>query len=401
MNTQPSQATWPPDIQDAALKARTRALHERIMTVIKASGEGVIGFDEYMSLALYEPELGYYAGPNTIFGSDGDFVTAAESGDLFASCIARVCAPVLTGGAGKVIEFGGGSGQFAADLVTHLATSANFAEGCYEIVERSASLKQRQQNKLRDVAHAPRWRFSWADTPTAVDGGGVVIANEVVDAFPARRFQKTDTGTVELGVASSADQLVWQPRLHADVPPEMEHHFADKPVGYSSESIVGIEAWLSLLRGTLKRGLVLITDYGYSASEFFHPARSQGTLQCHYRHHVHDNPLILPGLQDMTTSVNFTALAEVADSLGFDVAGYATQTKFLLNSGIEDVLNDATADAVTVYNRAQQAKRLLLPGEMGQNFKVMALTLDYDQAVTGFQNDDRHRLADFADKPLP
>lgn len=384
-----------PDPDPAGL-ARSRRLAALIRADIAASPAGAIPFADYMRRVLYEPGLGYYASDNPIFGAAGDFVTAPESGGLFAACLARQCRDILGDDGEVVVEYGAGSGRLAGALCgTLLGTDPALR---YHIVEPSAALRARQREHLEHTVPELVERVSWSADHVAA-GVGVIVANEVLDAMPAARVRAVDAGAEALGVGLDGDAFVWRAMGRPEPPPPAAFlaALAAHPAGYVSEYLPGLETWCEGLAGVLSRGVALIADYGYARHEYLHPARRDGTLKCHYRHHVHDDPFFLPGLQDLTVSVDFTHLAEAAAAAGFRVAGYTTQARFLIGCGLEQIMADAAGvSAVDDYARAQEAKRLLLPGEMGETFKFMALAMDYDAALCGFVIDERHRLDGFA-----
>ncbi|MEX2481937.1 MAG: SAM-dependent methyltransferase [Gammaproteobacteria bacterium] len=380
-----------PDPDPAALE-RSAELAALIRAEITAAA-GAIGFDRYMEMALYQPGLGYYAAGETIFGGSGDFVTAPESGTLFARCMQRQCAEILSHGGTRIVEYGAGSGRLAALLGQALL--ADEPRLSYHLVEPSASLRARQRALLAAQTTIAPARLSWSETHPDDAFSGVVLANEVVDAMPARRYQVSGGSVQELGVGIDGEHFVWRVLPGRAVPGELAAALRGYPDGYRCERHPGLRDWCRALRGKLCSGVVLISDYGYACHEYLHPDRSDGTLKCHYRHHVHADPFFLPGVQDLTVAVDFTDLAEAAHAAGFRVAGFTTQARFLLACGIDAILAEAGA-ALDVYELAQEAKRLLLPGEMGQTCKFMALAVDYDAPLSGFAADERHRLGGFA-----
>jgi len=385
-----------PDPDPATLE-RSIALSRLVSTEIAASADGAIGFDRYMELALYAPGLGYYSAGNAIFGDHGDFVTAPESGNLFARCLARQCDEIMRHSGARIVEYGAGSGQLAVALAATLF--AEDTQRSYHIVEPSASLRARQQALVAAEHPVDAARFSWSATHPTASGCGVIVANEVIDAMPARRYRVTHGVVHELGVGIAGDRFVWRELRSRPVPPELAVAIGAYADGYTCERHAGLIDWCRDLRRVIDRGVVLISDYGYAGHEYLHPSRSEGTLKCHYRHHVHADPFVLPGAQDLTVAVDFTALAEAAHAVGFRVAGYTTQTRFLLACGVDTIIAaSSTGNAVDAYVLAQEAKRLLLPGEMGETCKFMALAIDYDAPLSGFAADERHRLDGFTDR---
>ncbi|MBX3662343.1 MAG: SAM-dependent methyltransferase [Burkholderiales bacterium] len=363
-----------------AHSARLQAL---IRAEIDKAG-GWIGFARYMELALYAPGLGYYSAGSRKFGGSGDFVTAPELSPLFGRTLARQLAPLIAEGVADIIELGAGSGALAATLLTELESL-----GClprqYRILEISADLRQRQQQKI--AAAAPEFldRVRWLDAlPDRIDA--VVIANEVLDALPVHRIRIAGGRTQELGVSlDSGGGFAWDCRAAF---PALAAATPRLPEGYETEIGLAAQALIADLGQRLERGLLLIFDYGFPAQEFFHPQRDRGTLMCHYRHRAHDDPFLWPGLQDITAHVDFSAIARSAPEL--EVLGYTSQAQFLINCGITDLLAEVPAtDAPRYAPLAAQAQKLLSPAEMGELFKVIALGRGLAGPLAGFARGDR------------
>lgn len=371
--------------------ARLAAL---ISSEILAAG-GAISFARYMELALYAPGLGYYSAGAQKFGPAGDFVTAPEISPLFAAAVARQCAEILRlVEGGEVLEVGAGSGALAADMLVALA-ELNSLPARYSILERSADLRARQQALLSERVPQYLDRVRWLDRLPERPLRGVVLANELLDALPVQVFTLTEEGPRELCVAQTQGELRWQAapcdaalqrRIDA-----LSRELGGLPVGYTSEIHFAAEAWISSVAEALEQGVVLLVDYGFPRREYYHPQRVSGTLMCHYRHHAHEDPFLWPGLQDITAHVDFTGVAETAVAAGLDVAGYTTQGAFLLACGITELLSAYEGDAR--LRLAQGVKKLTLPYEMGELFKVMALARAIDAPLSGFAwRDLRARL---------
>lgn len=378
--------------------AHSQRLCALIRSEIAAAG-GAIPFSRYMELCLYAPGLGYYSAGATKFGADGDFITAPELGGLFAACVAEACAPVLRGygGEGRLLELGGGSGAFALRVLPALDALGG-APGEYWILEPSADLRQRQQQRL--AAELPAGlarRLRWLDRLPEDDWRGVLFANEVLDALPTTRFVLRGGEVMEQGVQVEAegfgycerpaDALVGGAVRHVER--SLGRAFAD---GYTSELLPQLPYWLDAVCGGLAEGLALFVDYGYPRREFYLPERRDGTFLCHYRHRVHADPFLWPGLQDLTASVDFTALAEAGQHAGFELAGYASQAAFLLNNGLQQRVEAGAADAASQQRLALESKRLILPAEMGERFQVMGLTRGVDCEAQFAFGDMSHRL---------
>lgn len=374
------QALPPPTTQE---QAHSDKLVRLIAEEIAASG-GKISFARFMELALYAPGLGYYVAGKYKFGAQGDFVTAPEFGSLFARCLAHQCQTILTSmDGGDILEVGAGSGVLAADLLLALEATDALPDH-YFILELSADLCERQAEML--LQKAPRLvdRVHWLDAlPDSFRG--IVLANELLDATPVERFRVTESGLNQIHVAWEDGRFVWQ-----EQPIEAAIQLPTLPVGYVSEINLHAEAWVRSLGDILTQGVVLLIDYGFPRAEFYHPQRSQGTLMCHYRHRAHDDPLILVGLQDITAHVDFTAMAEAGTDAGLSLLGYTSQAAFLLGNNLDRIVAASDPNDVRAHlDLTQQVKKLTLPHEMGELFKVMALGRGAKEPLRGFSMQDR------------
>lgn len=389
---------WP--VPDSDAMQSSLQLAERIMAGIAANG-GAIGFDDYMQMALYEPGLGYYSGGATRFGAAGDFVTAPLISPLFSRTLARQCADCLAElNMPVILELGAGSGDMAADLLVELAALERLPQR-YLILEVSAALREQQSQTLQRKAPQLVERVEWLERLPERPIEGVLLANEIIDALPVQRFRLRAGVPQELAVGQQEGRFVWVERpapaaLRQAVERIQAELGAPLADGYTSEYCAQIGPWLTSLAEVLKRGVMLFIDYGYPRSEYYHPQRGMGTLVCHYRHRAHDDPLILPGLQDITAFVDFSAAAQAGVSAGLDVLGFASQAQFLLGAGLLDLVQEETmapAGSPAGLLLAQQVKTLTLPGEMGERFKVLALGRDCDVPLRGFSlSDQRFRL---------
>lgn len=380
----PSSSSLPTPAADAL--AASQLLSAYIAAQIEVAG-GWISFERYMDLALYAPGLGYYAGGATKLGAAGDFITAPEMTPLFAQALSTQVTQILQASAPQILEFGAGSGALARDLLTALQAQHQTVQR-YCIVEPSPSLRERQRITLTDHADV----IEWLDVPPE-KFRGAMLANEVLDAMPVQLFVRTDTAVLERGVVVQDGGFGWNaqpapPALHAAVN-ALEAELGPLPTPYLSEWSQAACAWINSLAQMLEHGAALLIDYGFTRREFYHPQRQRGTLMCHYRHRAHTDPLWLPGLNDITAHVDFTAMAEHAQAAGLDVLGYTAQSHFLLNCG---VLNQLAAQDVDARSK-QAVQRLISEAEMGELFKVLAVGRDVDVPLLGFANGDRtHRL---------
>jgi SAM-dependent MidA family methyltransferase len=364
-----------------------------------AAAGGWLSFERFMELALYAPGLGYYSAGSVKLGPGGDFVTAPEASDLFSRCVARQCAEILRVTGGGILELGAGSGRMAAAILHELDLQHSLPER-YAILEVSADLAARQRERLGSLPAPLHARVAWLDRLPEQPMRGVMLANEVADALPCRRFRWHEGAVEELGVAlagNGAGRLRDQAapaeaalvRACEELVPAVEGPW---PGGYTSEVCLRITPWVAALGNCLAEGVVLLSDYGLPRRHYYHPQRSAGTLRCHFRQRAHDNPYINVGLQDITAWVDFTRVAEAALAADLTVSGFATQAAWLLACGLEGFLA-ATDDAVGRARLAGEARRLILPEEMGEAFKFMALTRGYDAPLSGFRLQDlRHLL---------
>ena len=364
-----------------------------------AAAGGALPFDRYMEIALYAPGLGYYVNGRRKFGEGGDFITAPELSPLFGSCLAQQLAECLQNiGGGSLLEIGAGSGRLAADLLRGLESLDNLPDE-YLILELSPSLQALQRETLASEVPALLPRVRWLQTLPDAGFHGVVVGNELLDAMPVNRFRRHAGAWQELAVEGDTDGLrdrwlaPYTPGL-VDALERLWPSGADVSDGYSSEINLRLEPWLRALVERMRRGYLLLIDYGYPRHEYYHPERDQGTLICHYRHRAYADSYLLPGLQDMTANVDFSALAEAGRRNGLHLVGYTTQAHFLIDSGLERLLAASDPDDVQRHLQLMQGvKKLTLPSEMGERFKVMALALDAPPGLSGFATRDlRARL---------
>ena len=361
-------------------RAHSEQLCALIRDEIRANG-GAIRFDRYMELALYAPGLGYYSAGAAKFGAAGDFVTAPELGFVFARCLARAIAPTLRERGADILELGPGSGALAAELLLELERLGTLPNR-YRLLERSADLRERQRATL--ILRCPHLEklALWLDAPPASEWSGALIANELVDALPVRLFELNENEIRERCVGIDANGVfVWR-NLDADatLARDVDGLLRDKrqtlPQSYRSEICTMLSPWFEEVTRTLRRGGAWFIDYGHRRDNYYAPSRSEGTLRCHYRHRVHDDLLILTGLQDITAWVDFDALGEAGRSARFRVAELMPQSEFLIHSGLHEVFDEAYAsvgDEAARFRLAQEVKRLTLPNEMGESFQAVVM----------------------------
>lgn len=371
---------------DDALR-HSQQLTAMLRQEIAAQG-GAIAFSRFMELVLYTPGWGYYSAGASKIGAAGDFTTAPEMGSLFAAAVARAMAPVLgqIGAHAQVMELGGGTGAFAVEALRALA-ALDALPARYAILEPSADLRQRQAERVSaQLPAAIAERVVWLDGPIEEAWDGIVFANEVIDALPTPRFV-IDQGyvyeeTVKVGVdgrfiAGTAPADVLLEKAVRNIERDLGHEL---PNGYRSEALMQLPYWIQAVAGGLGRGAMLFVDYGYVRREYYQADRDQGTIRAFYRHQVHNDVFAWPGLQDITASVDFTAMAEAGTGAGFELAGYTNQASFLLGNGVDQALLEAESrtDEVGQVALREQLKRLTLPSEMGERFGVIGFQREVD-----------------------
>lgn len=367
-------------------------LAQLICDEIDAAG-GWLPFDRYMWLALYAPGYGYYSAGLKKFGEGGDFVTAPEISPLFGRCLARQSAPVLVATGGNMLELGAGSGRLAVDILTELDGLGQLPEQ-YLIMEVSSYLRDSQINMTKSLLPLRiSQKITWLETLPQTFSG-LVVANEVLDALPANLVVWHGKGISQRGVSVENGRFVWRDQLLTHGPLFDAAITLGMPPDHVSEINLAARGMMASLTQMLKHGVILMLDYGFPRREIYHPQRDRGTLMCHYRHHAHDDPFFYPGLQDITTHVDFTAVAEAAMAQGATLLGYTGQAQFLINCGITDLLAEVSpADMAAYLPLAAQAQKLLSPAEMGELFKVIALGKAFNEPLAGFASGDkRHTL---------
>lgn len=377
-------------VPDAIAQEHSERLKQLLVSRIRAS-KVPLSFADYMAQALYEPGLGYYMAGAAKFGESGDFITAPEVSPVFGAALAVQASQVLATVGGGVLELGAGSGRLAVSILQ--ASESNEKEAYpYWILEPSAELVARQKTLLRETLSAAQFeRVTWLDTLPS-NFTGLIIANEVMDALPVERFIIGET--VEQVVVSedlSSDTVNADAALLAAVRAVEEDMGRALLPGYSSELCLLLKPWLAGLAACLARGAMILIDYGYPRSEYYSEERVTGTLACYYRHRMHDNPYLYPGLQDITAHVDFTRVAESAVELDLELLGYASQSAFLLDNDLLGLADEQRQLLNNERDRIQLAtaiKTLTLPGEMGERFQVIALGKGYDLPLRGFRTQD-------------
>jgi SAM-dependent MidA family methyltransferase len=364
-----------------------------------AAAGGWLSFEQYMDIVLYAPGLGYYSAGARKFGGGGDFATAPEISSLFGACVALQCAEVLGAlSGGSILEIGAGSGRLAVDVMLRLESLGRLPAQ-YMILEVSADLRERQRRRLQERVPHLLERVCWLDAPAGEPFNGVILANEVLDALPVVRFRWRRAQIEEIGVVLENGQLAAAPRRASRSMIEICDALAAAAggtwdEGYVSEYCPRLGAWAQSVTGSLNTGAVLWFDYGLPRAQYYFAQRHDGTLLCHFRQRAHGNPFLHPGLQDISAWVDFTSLAEAGAAAGCELAGFTTQTYFLAGLQVDREMRVIAGDDENHFARlANQARQLMLPGEMGERFKAMAWLRGLDLELSGFALQDlRHTL---------
>ncbi len=399
--SKPSFAT--PSLEENAHSAQ---LFEHIKTYI-AQQSGWINFAQYMEMALYTPALGYYAGGRQKIGQGGDFITAPEMSALFGQTIANQLAEILQHlPNANILELGAGTGKLAIDIL-HKLESLQTLPQHYYILEVSNHLRTiQQENCQKNLSNELFDKIVWlSEMPANIEG--VAIANEVLDAIPVHLVRQTEDGIYELGVSVNAEKFIWQEKLLSEVKENSEYTQTKNisvserqlsslvkqqnlPVGMLTEFCPAAAGLIKSLAAALKKGVILMIDYGFSSREYYHPQRTQGTLMCHYQHYAHSDPLIQVGLQDITAHVDFTHIAQAGVDAGLAFAGYTTQAQFLMNCGLLEAMQTISPENLKEYVPMTAAvQKLLSPAEMGELFKVIAFSKAFDEHLMGFSSGDK------------
>ena len=338
----------------------TTPLETRIHEAIGRAG-GWLGFDTFMSRALYTPGLGYYANdlrkfglmPGGVADTGSDFVTAPEMSPRFGLALARQTAEAFqTTGTSEVWEFGAGSGALAKQVLQALPQITR-----YTIVDVSGSLRARQQQRLAGFSAKVHWANA---LPEHIRG--VVIGNELLDAMPVKLLVRVKGVWHERGVALHEGAFAYADQL-TDLRPPFE---VAGTHDYLTEIHQEAEGFIRTLADRLQAGAIFMIDYGFPEHEYYHPQRSMGTVVCHRAHQVDGDALADVGYKDITAHVNFTGVALAGQEAGLQVLGYTGQGRFLINCGVLQGM-----ELAAVADRAM-VQKLINEHEMGELFKVMA-----------------------------
>ena len=367
-------------------------LRDVITSRIRAAGP--LSFAAFMDLALYHPELGYYARARRRSGAVGDFFTSVDAGPLLGELLAAQFAEMwrltATGGsrtqaAFDLVEAGAGSGRLARSVLDHAAAAhpAFYRVLRLTLAERSPTARAAHNTTLGP--HAGRLAQSGVALPARVEG--IIYANELLDALPVHSLVMTAAGLCEVYVDSRNGRLV---ESSGPVSPAARDHVERFGIriesGWRTEVCPAAVSWVADAARRLERGFLLLIDYGHEAHELYSPTHAHGTLACYQRHRVEAAGdgrtgapwLDEPGERDITAHVDLTAIRTTAEQAGLQTLGTVDQTYFLLGLAAQsDALSDpaggaaGTGDSIDSIRRRLALKTLLVPGGLGSTHKVL------------------------------
>ena len=346
------------------------------------SNDGKISFSKFMHHALYAPDLGYYSGKSEKFGKSGDFITAAEESGILGRIIAKQCSIILNEMPdASIIEYGPGSGALAVSILKQLL-QMNLKPRAYYLVDVSEDLIERQKNRISTELPEIYDSVVWiSEIPEGFSG--IVIGNEVIDSMPFERFLISDKRILQFFVAIKEEELVYElesanfeiKKYVKQIESKIGKYLCD---GFISEISFKGRDWINEISLKLNQGMVILLDYGISRSEYYSDDNNKGWMHCHFKHHKHFEPLIYPGIQDITTWVDFSLISETAKANGMMIDAYLTQAQFIINNGIEDeFLGFESMDIKKQMELTRQIKLLTLPDKMGSNFKCLVMTKNF------------------------
>ncbi len=370
---------------------KSQSLINRLIQSVQKSGS--IGFDEFLNLALYDSENGYYCHKHAIFGADGDFITAPTRSSLFSMIIAKQCLQILEQTSdGCIVELGPGDGQLTKDIVLYLHKFSALPES-YFLIETSPALKEKQKELFEECIPEYLPKIQWINQEQIPQLSGVIIANELLDALPFKRLQVINNQFYEMSVSYEKEEFIWKIiEINSSIEQYIEKHIPNELLEheqYQTEIHLMYEPLLKQIMQKLKKGVFLIMDYGSAKHDYYSHDKQKGTMRCFYQHRVHDDPYINIGFQDITSDVEFSAFTKIAYQNGYDILGYTTQANFLLGNDIQsiynEIINNTDLDTIKLNS---ELKSLVMPDEMGERFKVLALGKDYHQSLDGFSFKD-------------
>ena len=356
---------------------QTFLLNELLRNRIDRSN-GWIPFDLFFNTVMYEPGLGYYSSGSYKIGEGGDYTTAPEISKYFSKSIAMQTMRLLDmHDSPSVIEIGAGKGTFAFEYLKALEETKTEIEHYY-ILEISADLRDRQMQLISALPEGLRNKVTWLESLDIEPIDGIVLANEVIDALPFKRFCFENKQLFELGVTHSDGELEVEKKESGNklreeieaISVEIKRQFED---GFTSEIRLDMHKWFRSISSLIRKGSMIFIDYGYDRNDFYRPERSEGNMICHYQNQIIQDPLKNIGYQDISASVDFTQLADSAIEEGFFIDLFTTQSMFLLSEQSLSMIENIEKDEERIME-IQKLKQLVMPNQMGDVFKCMVLS---------------------------
>jgi SAM-dependent MidA family methyltransferase len=334
--------------------------------------EGPITFDIFMEMALYHPGYGFYMSGKERFGPKGDFYTSPHLHPIFGKTIGIQIEEIrrIMGEPEDftVLEIGAGKGYLAEGVISYLHEELNLQEGWrYVIVERSPGLQQAQQDLLSKYSGFIEWKRSLDELDSI---RGCVISNELLDSFPVHLVQvHRGFKEIYIDIRDEGFKEVMRELSRPELSAYIYRYRIPEIDGYRTEINLMIKDFLVDINSILDEGFIITIDYGYSASEYYSPERTNGTLLCYYKHTLNEDPFLNIGNQDITAHVNFSSLKDWGNDLGIKSIGYTPQGTFLVSLGIDEMISREMETAREFLNEIPKIKGLIFG--MGDTHKVM------------------------------
>ena len=378
-------------------EAHTKKCFERVKQEINNHNDS-IGFDKYMEIVLHDPSVGYYNYRHEIFGESGDFTTVPEFSAHLAYCLAHACAKLIYDDAKRdILEIGAGNGKLASEIISYLITWGQIPNRYY-IYEPSISLREKQKEHFEKEIPEHVSIIEWLPDLSCKIETAIILANEVLDALPVNCFQVQNESIQERCVAISDEgNFTWRlqnPSGELDAALDYITVMLNEPLGenYCSELNLNLEDTLLKWSDCCSQCIMFLIDYGFPQTEYYHPQRNMGTLRCYFNHQLSEDPFLIPGLQDITADVDFTAVAKVAKYLKMGVLSFSSQRNFMLANNLLD-WRPSGQDEMERIAQIAQLKQLTLGSTISERFQVMVLGKGIDYGADRFSlRDMRIRL---------
>jgi SAM-dependent MidA family methyltransferase len=351
----------------------------------KIRKQGPITFETFMDMALYYPELGYYASLDLEIGRKGDFYTSSHLHPVFGAMIGKQLEEMweIMGQPSvfHAVEIGAGAGYLCKDILDYLKDKEIFNSLIYVIVELNPAIQKKQKNLLSYFSDKVKWVTSLKEVK---DIKGCILSNELLDAFPVHIVEIVNEeypsplpqvrGRVkEIYVVLDGNEIIEikQDISSTDITNYINEFAADISSNYRTEINLKIKDWLKEISEILREGFVLTIDYGYTAEEYYNEERTKGTQLCYYKHQVNENPYENIGKQDITAHVNFSSVKKWGEDFGFRTLGYCPQGIFLISLGIDEAITELYGNSPDYESEILKIKGLILPQGMGESHRVM------------------------------